>query len=262
MAYVILCRVSTEEQANSKAGINGQEDACREFIQRHPAQIREVLYEEDYSGGLPLEKRPILQAAIGLLKKGDILLVHKRDRMFRGDPFTNGLIEHTILKRGATLRSVAGEGTENDDPSSILLRRITDMFSEHERNVIKQRTKTALQSKKRRNERVGTIPYGYALCDDHIHLQPIPEQQQGIVVMQRLRSQGFSLRMIGRHLESMAILPPKSRLWTAESVRQILNRPPVPGSVSQADSADAFCGPAQIGPVASVSQPTLQFCTP
>ncbi len=237
MSYVILCRVSTEEQADSKAGINGQEDACREFIQRHPAPIRQILYEEDYSGGLPLAKRPVLQSAIELLQKGDILLVHKRDRMFRGDPFTNGLIEHTIKQRGATLRSVMGEGTENDDPSSILLRRITDMFSEHERNLIKQRTKSALQAKKRRNERVGTIPYGYRLSDDGIHLEEIPEQIQAIEVMQRLKARGFSLRMIGRHLESMSILPPRSRLWTAESVRQILGRPPLTRSVTQDSSS-------------------------
>lgn len=252
MAYVILCRVSTEDQANSKAGINGQEDACREFIQRHPAPIRDVLYEEDYSGGLPLEKRPVLQSAIHLLKKGDILLVHKRDRMFRGDPFTNGFIENLIKKRGATLRSVAGEGTENDDPSSILMRRITDMFSEHERNVIKQRTKSALQAKKRRNERVGTIPYGYRLSNDGVHLEEIPEQIQAIEVMQRLKARGFSLRMIGRHLESMSILPPKSLLWTAESIRQILNRRPLPDSVASPDSSGAFCGHLQIGHAASV----------
>lgn len=252
MAYVILCRVSTEDQANSKAGINGQEDACREFIQRNPAPIRDVLYEEDYSGGLPLEKRPILQTAIGLLKKGDVLLVHKRDRMFRGDPFTNGLIEHTIKKKGATLRSVAGEGTENDDPSSILLRRITDMFAEHERNVIKQRTKTALQAKKRRNERVGTIPYGYRLSDDGIHLQPIPEQQRAIELIRSLKARGFSLRMIGRHLESMSILPPKSPQWTAESIRQILLRCPLTDSASLPDPSGAFCAHPQIGHAATV----------
>lgn len=228
MPYVILCRVSTDDQAESGAGINGQHDACLAFIERNPGQIRKVLYEEDFSGSLPLHKRPVLMEAIGLLQKGDILLVHKRDRMFRGDPFTNGMIEHEIRKRGGTLRSVMGEGTENDDPASIFMRRVIDGASEYERNLIKARTKTALQAKRRRGERVGTIPYGYSLSQDGTTLLPVPKQQQIIQTMRDLRARGFSLRKIGRHVEAMGAYPPKSDRWTAQSISQILQRDDLP----------------------------------
>lgn len=223
MPYVILCRVSTDDQ-----NMDGQHDACLAFIERNPGPIRKVLYEEDFSGSLPLNKRPILQEAIELLQKGDILLVHKRDRMFRGDPFSNGFIENEIRRRGATLRSVMGEGTEGDDPAQILLRRVTDMFSEHERNMIAYRTKTALQAKRRRGERVGTIPYGYSLSQDGTTLLPVPMQQQVIQTMRDLRARGFSLRKIGRHVEAMGAYPPKSDRWTAQSISQILQRDDLP----------------------------------
>lgn len=249
MAYVILCRVSTEEQKNSGAGIDGQEDACRAFIERNPGEIRRILYEEDFSGGLPLHKRPILIEAIDLLQKGDILLVHKRDRLFRGDPFSNGMIEYEIRKRGATLRSVMGEGTEGDDPGQVFMRRVIDAASEYERNLIKYRTKTALQAKKRRGERVGEIPFGYRLACDSNRLEPQAKELESVQIMHSLRSRGFSLREIGQHLQSMGIHPPKSEQWSAMSIKRILARPlpPLTGSAWPADPSPAPLDPACVG---------------
>jgi len=38
-----------------------------------------------------------------------------------------------------------------------------DVISEHERDIIRERTKLALQAKKLRRERVGHIPFGFKL---------------------------------------------------------------------------------------------------
>jgi len=246
MAYVILCRVSTEDQKKSGAGIDGQEDACRAFVERNPGDIRQILHEEDYSGSLPLHKRPVLIEAIDMLQKGDVLLVHKRDRMFRGDPLTNGMIEHEIRKRGATLRSVMGEGTESDDAGQIFMRRVIDAASEYERNLIKQRTKTALQAKKKRDERIGEIPFGYRLASDGKHLEVSEREMKSIQTMHDLHRRGFSLRKIGNHLQSMGVNPPKAAQWSPMSIRRILARqaPPLPASVGTGSAS-----PAQSDPV-------------
>lgn len=224
MAYVILARVSTDEQAQSGAGINGQIDACKSFVERNPQPVSQIFIEEDFSGSLPLTKRPVLQEAIASLKRGDTLLVHKRDRLSRGEPFVQGMIEHEIRRRGGTLRSVMGEGTDGDDPTSILIRRITDVFSEHERRMIGQRTSSALQAKKRRNERVGEIPYGYSLGADGVHLEENPAQQAVIRRILSLRASGASIRAICKKLDSEDVPPAKASQWGTATVLRLIRR--------------------------------------
>jgi DNA invertase Pin-like site-specific DNA recombinase len=69
-------------------------------------------------------------AAINELDNGDILLVAKRDRLGR-DPLVLAMIESTVARAGAKIVSAAGEGTESDEPSAILMRRMIDAFSEY-----------------------------------------------------------------------------------------------------------------------------------
>ena len=60
------------------------------------------------------------------------------------------MIESAIARKGARIASAAGEGTDNDDPSSILMRRMIDAFAEYERLIIKAKTKQLYELKKKR----------------------------------------------------------------------------------------------------------------
>ena len=82
-----------------------------------------------------------------------MLLVAKRDRLGR-DVIAVAMIERLIAKRGARVVSAAGEGTDSDDPSALLMRRLIDSFAEYERALIAARTRAALAAKRRRGERV------------------------------------------------------------------------------------------------------------
>lgn len=64
------------------------------------------------------------------------------------------LIERAVRKKKATIKSVCGEGTWDDDPSNVLIRRILWALGEHERKVICARTKNALLHKQRNGIRV------------------------------------------------------------------------------------------------------------
>lgn len=52
------------------------------------------------SGSLAIEDRPVLLDAVTALKRGDVLLVAKRDRLGR-DVIAVAMIERLIAKRGA-----------------------------------------------------------------------------------------------------------------------------------------------------------------
>jgi DNA invertase Pin-like site-specific DNA recombinase len=124
------------------------------------ALLASVHADEEVCSVDPIDKRPALLEAIASLGKGDVLIVAKRDRFAR-DPIVVAMIEAAIRRRGARIVSAAGEGTEGDGPTDVLMRRIVDAFGEYERLIIKARTKAALAVKNGRGEKTGgAIPYG------------------------------------------------------------------------------------------------------
>ena len=243
MREVAYLRVSTDEQAESGAGLRAQEDACRAHVTQTGAELVGPFADEGVSGAAPLDKRPGLLEALGCVRTGDILLVAKRDRLGR-DPFVIAMIEVAVSRQGGRIISAAGQGTEDDEPESILMRRIVDAFGEFERLIIKARTRSALAAKKRRGQRTGSIPLGFALVDDGqrsktgqpIALVPDVAEVATMELVRQLRAEGLPLRAIAVELDRRGIVPKKGApRWSHSSVVRILDRitnnpmsPPVP----------------------------------
>jgi DNA invertase Pin-like site-specific DNA recombinase len=157
MKAAIYLRVSTEEQAINANGLNAQEDAASAYASRSGLEVIGVFADAGITGSVGLEDRPALMEAIAALGKGDMLLSSKRDRIGRLDPMKMAMIEAAVQRRGARIVSAAGEGTEADDPSSILMRRMVDAFAEYEKLVIRARTKAALGAMRKRGEKTGGL---------------------------------------------------------------------------------------------------------
>jgi DNA invertase Pin-like site-specific DNA recombinase len=196
---------------------------CRAWAVKNDAEIGGP-FEDDTTGAAPLDRRPGLMAAIGELRKGDVLLVAKRDRIAR-DPIVTAMVESAAKRKGARLVSATGEGTDNDDPTSILMRRIVDAFAEYERLIIKGRTKAALQAKIRRGERCGKIRFGFRLAADGRTLEPIEAEQEAIRTIRELHSRGESLRKIAAELSRRGILTKEGKTtWEHTTIRGISSR--------------------------------------
>jgi len=176
MTLYAYLRVSTDQQVDSRAGLNSQEDLCRRWASKHDRPLEAVYVEEGVSGATGLDKRPALLQAIAVLGKGDIILVSQRDRIGR-DPILVAMIEAAVERKRAKIISVAGEGTESSGPTDILMRRMVDAFAEFERNIIRQRTRGAMAAKKMRKERVGHVPFGYRVGDGKSIVTDEDEQQ-------------------------------------------------------------------------------------
>ena len=216
MATFAYLRVSTAGQAESGAGLAAQEDACR----RLAGTLDGVYQDAGVSGSIGLERRPGLLAAITHLGKGDVLLVAKRDRLGR-DPLVLAMIEAACTRKGARIISVAGEGTDSDAPSAILMRRLIDAFSEYERLIIGARTKAALGAKRARGERTGGIPYGFRLAPEGKRLETDEREQDTLALVQELRAGGASLRAIGRELTARGLRPRGGSGWHPQTVNNL-----------------------------------------
>ncbi|MBL4849373.1 MAG: recombinase family protein [Planctomycetes bacterium] len=160
MKAVAALRVSTREQGDSGLGLEAQERAVRALAERLGAELVGIHRDVGVSGAAGLQHRPGLLAAVGALGKGDVLIVAKRDRLGR-DPVNVAMIERLVERKGARVVSAAGEGTDDDSPTSVLMRRIVDAFAEYERLLISARTRAALKSKRERGERAGEVPFGW-----------------------------------------------------------------------------------------------------
>ena len=224
MQLVAYLRVSTDEQAESGAGLAAQYDVCRQHAERCGSLLVGPYRDEGVSGAAGLDKRPQLLEAITKLSRGDVLLVAKRDRLGR-DPIVVAMIEAAIKRRGARVVSVAGEGTEDDNPTSVLMRRIVDAFGEYERLIIAARTRAAMQAKIRRGHCCGAVRYGYNLAADGKTLAENPSEQAVLHVMRDMRARGESLRAIAVALNQQSIPTKGGRAaWKHSTVRGILAR--------------------------------------
>ena len=76
MATIAYLRVSTDEQASSGLGLEAQLAAIR------AAATPDAVFTDDGYSGSNIE-RPALHAALSALKKGDVFMVAKRDRLGR-----------------------------------------------------------------------------------------------------------------------------------------------------------------------------------
>jgi len=215
MAQIGYIRVSTDEQANSGLGLEAQTAAIRAVC---PSAS---IYADEGVSSVKLDRKG-LYGALQALSDGDELVVVKRDRLGR-DPYLMGWIELECKKRGARVVSIAGEGTENDDPTSILMRDIVDAFARFERLQIGARTKVALAAKKERGEKTGgTVPYGWDTDADG-RLTPNESEQAALEAIEDLRDRGWSLRAICAEMEARGVKTKTGRTtWQPKVISRLL----------------------------------------
>jgi len=182
-----------------------------------------VFTDAGVSGALPIAGRPGLLAAVAALHKHDVLLVAKRDRLGR-DVIEVALIERLIRKRGGRVVSAGGEGTDNDDPSSVLLRRLIDSFAEYERLLIAARTKAALDVKHAKGERTGMLPFGSQLGADGVHLEPAPVELRIAATIRALHDACHSTRQIADTLNARGMTTRRGTPWRHEYVAHHLRK--------------------------------------
>jgi DNA invertase Pin-like site-specific DNA recombinase len=179
--------------------------------------------DEGVSSIDPLDKRPELLDAVAALDRGDVLIVAKRDRLGR-DPIVVAMIEAAVARKGARIVSGAGEGTETDGPTDVLMRRIVDAFAEYEMLIIKTRTKAARSAMKKRGERVGNVHYGFEVGSDGVHLVECPAEQAVLAEIREMRAAGMSLLAISSELNRRGISRRGGGSWDHGFISRLLKR--------------------------------------
>ena len=218
-------RVSTDEQSTSGHSLGAQKEKLKAYAALYDIELIEII--EDAGESAKSLKRPGLTRALQMLKakQADGLLIAKLDRLTRSVSDWQTLIDGYFgEKAGKSLFSVA-DSIDTRSSAGRLVLNVLLSVAQWEREAIGERTRDALQHKKQKNQRCGTIGFGKSLAADGITLIDNEQEQATIRLMQNLQRSGKSLRAIASELETCGI-PNKTgkAKWIHSQVQNILNK--------------------------------------
>jgi DNA invertase Pin-like site-specific DNA recombinase len=212
---VAYYRVSTQAQGQSGLGL----DAQRASVERYAAQNCLAIVAEytEIETGTAKRERPQIQRAIEAAKQNSaMLLIAKLDRLARNVAFISRLMDS-----GAKFTAV-------DMPqANELTIHIMAAMAQHEAKMISDRTRAALEAKRRRDGE-----WRQSQLDDDARQRGAETMRQRAIEAQRgatltarlLRESGESLRAIARRLNGNGQRTRQGKLYTAATVKRMLDR--------------------------------------
>jgi DNA invertase Pin-like site-specific DNA recombinase len=216
-------RVSSDEQADSGLGLQAQRQRILAFCMLKGLRLADVYEDAGVSGGKPLGSRPAGARLLHAARRGKVVVVvAKLDRLFRSVADAAGVIAD-FDKKGIELVAIA-EGFDMTNPYGRAMAQMASVFAELERAMIRERTRSAMDVKRSRGQRIsGHAPFGWDFGPDG-SLVANAREQTVIVRMRRLRSVGLSYRGIAARLNGEGIQPKRARRWIHTTVKGILAR--------------------------------------
>ena len=125
-------------------------------------------------------ERPQLDKLLSILRKGDIILVVKLDRLSRSLQDMLSIVGE-IEKKGAHLRSLQDPLIDTTSPNGKLILGIFAVLAEYERDIIRARTLDGLAAARARGQRLG-------------RQEALNQEQKDNLI--KLRYSGHSLRQL------------------------------------------------------------------
>jgi site-specific DNA recombinase len=196
---VILCRVSSAEQANDGYGLDAQEAASRTFAKREGLEVADV-FKGDQRSTVPIDAREADQAALdAILRLGaSVVLLAHRDRL-ACDPYFAGHAKRAVGLLGGRIAYV--EGGNGDSDTDLFMDDIGHAVVAHERRRIVARLKAGRDAKAAKHPDLraqgGKLPHGYRR-DDHGLVEIDPEAAAEVRWIFELCCAGRSVRAIAR----------------------------------------------------------------
>lgn len=220
---VAYCRVSTAEQAAEGVSLPAQRARLAAYCESRGLSLVAVHSDEGISGS-KTSNRPGLQAALEqACELKAPLVVYSLSRLARSTRDAILLAER-LDASGAGLVSLT-EQIDTQSPMGRYFYSNIAAIGQLERDLIAERTRSALQHKRQKGEKTGGLaPFGFDATADG-RLVENPGEQEALAYLRRARSRGTGYLRLARALERRGI-PTKSgrSKWHPQVVKQILDR--------------------------------------
>lgn len=199
------CRVSTDAQGDSGAGLDAQQATiAAEATRRGWGTVQTYI---DVASGKTTKRRPQLAAALHVLEtqQADTLVVAKLDRLSRSLLDFAALMA-TAQKQGWAIVAL-DIGVDTSTINGELVANIIMALAQWERRIIGQRTKDALEAVAGRGTKLG---------------RPTTVTRDAVAIITAMRGSGSSYRQIARALNQAGVPTAQGgREWYGSTVRAV-----------------------------------------
>lgn len=224
----LYVRVSSERQANeAHYSIPEQIDRLKSYCKAKEWNVYKI-YTDGGQSGAYLD-RPALNELVkdATLKKYNMVLVYKLDRLSRRQKDTLHLIEDVFMENDIDFTSVV-ENLDTSTPTGRAFIGLLSVFAQLEREQIQERMKMgkAGRAKKGKYHAGGTIPIGYNYENGNLIINEYEAMQVRLVF--DLRSQGYDIRAIERYMQEHGYKHKgnnnveSSNDWYSNTIRRVL----------------------------------------
>ena len=220
MTAVGYCRVSTDQQAREGVSLEAQESRLEAWAQSVGRQLV-ATYVDAGASGSRADNRAELQRAIGhACKLRAPLVVYSLSRLARS---TRDALEITarLSKCKADLVSLT-ESIDTTTAAGKMMLAMLAAFAEFERNVVSERTKSALRFKRARGELVSRLPRFGQYVGAGGRVVPHPDEQKTLGVIRALRNEGRRPGSVTAWLNRAKIPTRTGGKWHRSTVTRIM----------------------------------------
>lgn len=238
MRIALYARVSTVRQAENDLSIPDQVKQMRDWCQQNGHLVMHEYIEPGASA--TDDKRPVFQQMISdaMMKPStfEAVIIHSLSRFFR-DGIEFGVYERKLLKNGVKVISITQP--TSDDAGGEMMRRIINLFDEHQSKENSKHTSRAMKENARQGFFNGSrAPFGYQAITTDISGSrgrkkkklAINEAEAGIVRMAYdLYQNGQGGRVMGgkeiaKHLTEKGLLN-RGKPWNIQKIHTLLSDP-------------------------------------
>jgi site-specific DNA recombinase len=212
--------VSTEKQADFGVSLEAQQEKVRAMAVVQGAELVEIIIDAGESA--KSLNRPGMTKLLALVDSGaiDTVIIAKLDRLTRSVKDLAELLER-FNRRGVSLVSVA-DALDTRSAAGRLVLNIMVSVSQWEREAIGERTRDAMHHKRANGERVGTVPFGYRMAADGLHLEADSAEQGILSRIRELKSAGHTTRKIADELNRQGFTTRRGTAWRFQYVAESL----------------------------------------
>ncbi|MCX6608513.1 MAG: recombinase family protein [Acidobacteria bacterium] len=222
MRTVGYCRVSTDKQADRGVSLEAQTEKIKAMAVVQGVELAEMIVDAGESA--KSLDRPGLQRLLAMVAAGEVktVIVAKLDRLTRSVKDLADLLE-SFNRRAVALVSIA-ESLDTQSAAGRLVLNVMTAVSQWEREAIGERTRDAMAHKKAAGQRVGTLPFGFGVAGDGVHLVEDVREQEMLRRMNQLRDLGLPLRRVAEELNRSGFRTRRGTEWGVESIHKLIGR--------------------------------------
>ena len=216
-------RVSTDEQAREGVSLEAQQSRIRAYCEAKDLELVDVLVDDGISG--KTLERPALQELVARCERGEVrnVVVVKLDRLTRRTRDLLALVDDLFLAREIELHSVS-ESLDTSTPHGRFVLTLFGGLAQMERELIGERTRSALAYKRQQCQPTSHPPYGFKSNGSRETMVPVPEELAIVRwIVDRWRT-GLSYRAIAAKLNEDGVPTKHGARWYHGTVARIVQR--------------------------------------